>query len=198
MIKSFLVSLPMLSLVSSISSLVLIFLYLKNISMLDIFMKSEFSAQALAAIFLVFMIFFSSVLIAFYSIGNKPYKFKSKPHFRVFLCCSLVRSIIILVSLILWFLFLGIDCSIFIKAFFLLMIPYIIILASLNDNVIDLILFIKDKCWYSITYIPMFILMVMVLKYDDEIFKFVLLSLLFLGLNDYVIIATSKNKKDIL
>ena len=197
-IRSFLGFLPVLSLVSSISSLVLIFLYLKNISRLDIFMKSEFSAQTLAAIFLFLMLFFSLVLVAFYSIGIKPYKFKSKPYFRMFLCCSLVRPIIILMLLILLLLFFGVDCSAFTKALFMLGIPYTIILASLNDNdKIDFICFIKDSLGYSLTYVPMFILMVMVLKEDSEIFKFVLFSLFLLGLNDYVIMATSKNKQDI-
>lgn len=197
-IKSFLSFMPMLSLVSSIFSLVLIFLYLKNISMLDIFMRIEFSAQVLAAIFLVFMLFFSWVLIVFYSIGYKPYKFKSKPRFRVFLCCSLVRPIIILILLIILFLCFGIDYCNFTIAFFLLVVPLIIILASLNDNeVMELICFIKDKGMCSFTYLPMFLLMVKILGEDSEIFKFVLFSLLFLGLNDLFIIITSKNKQDI-
>ena len=197
-IKSFLSFMPMLSLVSSISSLVLIFLYLKNISMLDIFMRIEFSAQVLAAIFLVFMLFFSWVLIVFYSIGYKPYKFKSKSRFRMSLCCSLVRPIIILILLIILFLYFGIDYCNFTIAFFLLAVPLIIILASLNDNeVIEFICFIKDKGVCSFTYFPMFLLMVTILGEDSEIFKFVLLSLLFLGLNDFFIITTSKNKQDI-
>lgn len=198
LIKSFLSFMPMLSLVSSISSLIFLFLYSKNTSLLDFFMKAEFPVQLLTFIFIYFILVFACLWFMFHGIRIEPYKFKSKTRTRLFLCCSLVGTIVILILLIVSFYFLKVDCRVFVFFFLILIFPLIIILYSLNDDESkDFICFARFRFIYSILFFPVFFIAVWFLQDDSAIFKFVFFCLLFLVLNDFIVIYTSKNKRDI-
>ena len=197
-IESFLGLFPILSLVSSISSLVLLFLYSKNTSLLDVFMKAEFPVQLLTSIFIYFILFFACLWFMFHSIRIEPYKFKSKTSTRLFFCCSLVGTIFILILLIVLFYFCKIDCHIFVFAFLILISSLIIVLYSLDyDESKNFICFVKRRFVYSILFFFVFFPTVRFLQDDSVIFKFIFFCLLFLVLNDFIVIYTSKNKRDI-
>ena len=67
-VKRFFRELPKIAFISSIFGFVFFWVYLKNISMLDVFMKIDISAYGLVCIFIFFMMFFIVLLLPFYSL----------------------------------------------------------------------------------------------------------------------------------
>lgn len=67
-VERFFRALPKIAFVSSIFGFVFFWVYLKNISMLDVFMKIDISAYGLVCVFIFFMMFFIVLLLPFYSL----------------------------------------------------------------------------------------------------------------------------------
>lgn len=186
-VRFFLDFFPMLSFFSSISSLALIFFFLKNISMSDVFMEIDISVYILFSIFMVFMVFIISILLPFYTVNiSFDEKLKINGKFFTFFC-SLTRSIMILLLLSFLFLAFNVDGGYITLACFILTIPYLIVLLFLNDEKRRVVLsLVRNSIHSYLFFFSMFFLMVVILSNDNEIFKFVLCYLFFLLIFDCV------------
>ena len=186
-VRFFLDYFPILSFLSPISSVVLILFFLKNISMLDVFMGIDISVSILVSIFTVFMIFIVSILLPFYGVDDLFYKTGQHQGKLFYISFSFTRSVIILLLLSLLFLVFNVDGGSVTRACFVVSIFYLIISSFLNDGQKIVILsLVKNSIYSYLLFLSMFFLMIVVLSDDDEIFKFVLWYLFFLSIFDCI------------
>ena len=188
-VRFFLDYFPILSFLSPISSVVLILFFLKNISMLDVFMGIDISVSILVSIFTVFMIFIVSILLPFYGVDDLFYKTGQHQGKLFYISFSFTRSVIILLLLSLLFLVFNVDGGSVTRACFVVSIFYLIISSFLNDGQKIVILsLVKNSIYSYLLFLSMFFLMIVVLSVDDDIieksksiyFKFIPVLFLFL------------------
>lgn len=202
-VERFFRELPKIAFVSSIFGFVFFWVYLKNISMLDVFMKMDISVYGLVCVSIFFMLFFIVILLPFYSI-EIFFSDRDCINLGNDFIYSITQSMMMLLLLIGLF---SIDFnSYFYSARFIIVIFWLLFFSLLMASVsiymdsnissrVEVVSFIKRYFLSGFLLFPILLFVGKISVNDNEFFLFITLYFLLLIFNDFLTIKNFKSRE---